>query len=153
MRRVPRGWCIRPGTQTCLSASWPAWPPPPGWLSRGPQWRCWSGARQKGRFQSGSAVMLPPRAWGPVLGWGAGWWAGCTGVGAWRASSADTVSGGRPRCTRAGAPAQDSRRDRQGGPRIRRKVETHDTSAGALGKGLRGKHTLLSRYKIWSQSA
>lgn len=33
----------RPGTQTCLFASWPAWPPPRGWLWPRRTWRGWWG--------------------------------------------------------------------------------------------------------------
>lgn len=84
---------IRPGTQTCPSVSWPAWPPLPGWPSRGPPWRCWSGACQMGHSLPGFAGKLPQRALGPAPSWGACLLAGCTGEEAWRESSADTVTG------------------------------------------------------------
>lgn len=60
-----------------------------------------------GRSPPGSAARRLSRAPGPAPGWGAGQPAGCTGAGAWRASSADTGTGGKPRCSRGGGPAED----------------------------------------------
>lgn len=52
------------------------------------------------------------RGQGPALGWGAGWLAGYTGEGAWKESSVDNVTGGRPRCIQEEGPAQEVGREK-----------------------------------------
>ena len=59
-----------------------------------------------GRCPPGSAVRLLWRAPGPAPSWGAARLVGYTDEGAWRASSADTGIGGKPRCTPGGGPAE-----------------------------------------------
>lgn len=54
------------------------------------------------------------RALGPAPSWGACWLAGCTGEGAWRESSADNVTGGKPRCTLGGGPAENGGQGERG---------------------------------------
>lgn len=51
---------------------------------------------------------------GPAPGWGACLLAGCTGEGAWRESFADNVTGGKPRCTLGGGPAEGVGREEKG---------------------------------------
>lgn len=148
---------IRPGTQTCPSASWPAWPPLPGWPSPGPLWRCWSGACRTGRSLPGSAVRLLRRAAGPAPSWGAARLAGCTGEEAWRASSADTGTGGKPRCTPGGGPTKHvGREDKDLGSGS---SSSHRTHSIPKQEGTEDKerdleenegNAPLCRYKSWS---
>lgn len=65
------------------------------------------------------------RGQGPALGLGEGWWAGYTGEGVWRVSSADNVTSDRPRCTREEGPAQEV--ERGGETHVRRELKAQDT--------------------------
>lgn len=57
----------------------------------------------------------------PALGWGEGWLAGYTGEGAWRGSSVDNVTGGRPQCTQEEGPEQEVGREEK--TQVRRKLK------------------------------
>lgn len=91
-------------------------------------------ASRTGHSLPGSAVRRPLRASGPAPGWGAGRSAGCTGGAAWRASSADTVSGGRPQCTLGGGPAGEVGGEENG---VRKRLKPPDTLDTGSRKGLR----------------
>lgn len=67
-----------------------------------------------GHSLPGFAGKLPQRAQGPAPSWGACLLAGCTGEEAWRESSADTVTGGKPRCTLGEGPEEDVKRGEKG---------------------------------------
>lgn len=59
------------------------------------------------RSLSGSVVMPPWRALGPVPSWGACCSAGYTDDGAWMASSVDNGSEGKLQCIQGGGPVVD----------------------------------------------
>lgn len=90
-------------------------------------------------FLSGFAVRQLQRGQGPALGWGEGWLAGYTDEGAWRGSSVDNVTGGRPQCTQEEGPAQEVGREkafRLGGS-LRHKIHSVPEAGGDRGQGQR----------------
>lgn len=96
---------ITPGTQTCLSVSWPALPPPGGWPGPGRMWRdCWVGL----------CLWAPPHRAGSAgtqwwSWWGVAPWPGRSVGGVWGSCLEGSEDEERPPRTLGEPPGRESR--------------------------------------------